>query len=100
LYGHAVDALALALLVSPTVWEHHYVLALPLVLWAAAKRGRDRPWPVAIGAFLMLAVPTFDLFPLSYHRIVGLVLLLILTSPGKLAVPARGRSSRRSRRRG
>ena len=33
----------------------------------------------------MLAMPTFDLFPLSYHRLAGMLLLLGLTSPGALA---------------
>ena len=33
----------------------------------------------------MLAMPTFDLFPLSYHRLAGMLLLLGLTAPGTLA---------------
>lgn len=79
--GHAVDALALALIVSPMVLEYHYLLAVPLVIWAAARRGRERPWLVGLGAVLALALPTFDFFPLSLHRLAGLVLLLILTRP-------------------
>jgi hypothetical protein len=83
--AHGADALAFALLVSPSVWEHHYVLALPLALWAVATRWRERPGGLALGIFLMLAMPTFDLFPLSYHRLAGMLLLLALTSPGALA---------------
>jgi hypothetical protein len=83
--AHGADALAFALLFSPSVWEHHYVLALPLALWAVATRWRERPGLLALGIFLMLAMPTFDLFPLSYHRLAGMLLLLGLTPPGALA---------------
>jgi len=83
--AHGADALAFGLLFSPSVWEHHYVLALPLALWAVATRWRERPAALALGIFLMLAMPTFDLFPLSYHRLAGMLLLLGLTSPGSLA---------------
>jgi hypothetical protein len=81
LYGHSLDALALTLIVAPRVWEHHYVLALPLMVWAVAVRGRSQPWLVGIGCFLIAAVPTFDLFPFSYHRLAGLLLLLWLAAP-------------------
>ena len=82
-----MDAVALTLLISPLVWENHYVLAVPLALWAVATRWRDRPWQIGIGVFLMFALPTFDVFPLSYHRIVGLLMLLQLTSPKALYNP-------------
>jgi len=81
LYGHLMDALALALLVPPVVWEHHYVLAMPIALWAIATRWRDKSWQVGIGAFLIFVLPTFDVFPFSYHRVIGLLMLLHLTSP-------------------
>jgi len=83
--AHGADALAFALLFSPSVWEHHFVLALPLALWAVATRWQERPGLLALGIFLMLAMPSFDLFPLSYHRLAGMLLLLGLTSPGALA---------------
>jgi hypothetical protein len=81
---HGADALAFSLLVSPSVWEHHYVLALPLALWAVALRLRERPGLVALGVFLTLAMPTFDLFPLSLHRLGGMLLLLGLTPARRL----------------
>lgn len=83
LYGHMVDAMALALIISPSVWVHQYVLSLPVALWAAVRRWRDRPLWVLLGIGLMLAAPVFDVFPLSYHRIVGLVILLVLTAPDR-----------------
>lgn len=101
LYGHSADALALALLVSPSAWEHHFVFALPLVLWAIAAALPNplpsipdtlspipypRLLPIGLAAALMLATPTFDLFPFSYGRIAGLLLLLAITPP--TALPA------------
>jgi hypothetical protein len=81
--GHLVDMCALGLLVSPLVWEHHYVMALPLVVWALLASG-SRQILAVIGVFLILAVPTFDFFPFSYHRLVGLVMLLIVSGPGEI----------------
>jgi hypothetical protein len=79
--AHSMDALALTLLVPPMVWEHHYVIAVPIVIWAVATSPRNRLWIVAVAAALMLAVPTFDLFPFSYHRVAGLLMLLLLAAP-------------------
>jgi alpha-1,2-mannosyltransferase len=84
LAAHAADALAFGLLVSPSVWEHHYVMALPLAILAVALLGRDRPLGVAAGLFAMLAMPTFDVFPLGYHRLVGMLWLLWLAAPSAL----------------
>jgi hypothetical protein len=80
-YGQAMDALALGLILAPRVWEHHYVLALPIILWGAAVCGRERPWAVGTAAFLMIGMPAFDIYPLSYHRLAGLLLMLFLVRP-------------------
>jgi hypothetical protein len=85
LLTNGADALAFSLLISQSVWEHHFVLALPLVILAAATRWRERPLAVAIPAFLVLGMPTFDLFPISYHRAAGLIALLVLTHPPRAA---------------
>ncbi len=84
LHGHGVDSVALMLLISPVVWEHHYLMALPLALLAFAAAGRERPWQVGAGWALALVVPTFDVFPLSYHRLAGLLLLLHATDPARV----------------
>jgi alpha-1,2-mannosyltransferase len=75
----AGDCLALALLASPSAWEHHFLFALPLALVAVARRGAERPGAVALGLFLVFGMPTFDLFPFGYHRLAGLLLLLWIT---------------------
>lgn len=81
LYGHSMDAIAFSLLISPSVWEHHYVLAIPIAVWAIATRRLDRPWLALIGVFLIFCIPTFEIFPLSFHRLVGLLILVFLTAP-------------------
>ena len=83
--GHFMDAVAFTLLAMPMVWEHHYVLAMPIVIWAAALLGQRQPWRVALAAALIFAIPTFDVFPLSYHRFAALIYLMLLTSPMKMA---------------
>ena len=88
LFGHSMDALALVLIASPITWEHHYVLAMPLIVWAAALFGRATPWLIGISAFLMLGLPTFDVFPLSYHRLAGILLWIYLTSPTRVSAEA------------
>jgi hypothetical protein len=81
LLTNAADALAFSLLISQSVWEHHFLFALPLVIVAASTLWHERPAAIATSAFMMLGMPTFDLFPLSYHRLVGLVWLLLVTRP-------------------
>jgi len=81
------DTLAIPLLVSPIVWEHHYIFAIPVVLLAIAQVGPSVR--ILAGAVLMFAVPTFDLFPLSAHRLVGLMLILLENSPRTLSPQSR-----------
>jgi hypothetical protein len=80
-----MDAIALSLLVSPSAWEHHYVLAIPVALWAIVTRRFDKPWQTGIGAFLIFALPTSNIFPLSYNRLAGLFVLFHLTNPADLS---------------
>jgi len=80
LLAHSLDLWAATLLLSPVVWEHHYLFALPVVVWAFALR-RDRPWPVVLAAALIFWLPTYHLYLLSYNRLAGLLLLLWSTRP-------------------
>ncbi len=90
LIGHAMDALALLLLVSPCVWTHHYVMAAPIVLWTIAMRGHTRPWHVGIAVFLTLALQPFTILFVNYHRVVGLLMMIVLTAPDKVALHLEG----------
>lgn len=77
--GHAADALAFTLIAAPTVWEHHYVLAIPIAVWAAVGFGAARPIATAAALVAIFAPPVFDVWPFGYHRLAGLVLLLWVT---------------------
>jgi len=85
LYGNVFDAIAMALIVSPLVWEHHYILTIPIIIYVVLMRGKEKPWRIFIGSFLICAIPIFDIFPFSYHRIAGLMLLLS-ASPSDIPV--------------
>jgi hypothetical protein len=92
LIAHAADVLAFGLIMSPMVWEHHYVLALPAVLVAAVTAPPSAYMRIAAGAALMLMVPLFDIMWISDHRLVGLLLVLSAESalrPAKLPTEAR-----------
>ena len=80
-YGHSIDAIALSLLISPSVWEHHYVIAIPISIWAITISKYNNLWLSLIGTFLIFCIPTFEIFPLSFHRLLGLLLLVYLTAP-------------------
>ena len=66
-------------LLSPLVWEHHAVfLTLPFLL-LLKKLESPAEW-IWFGAVYLLVflMPTFDFFPWSYGRLVGMLILLAL----------------------
>ena len=81
--GMFVDMVGLMLLASPVAWEHHYVLAIPVFLWTLALQLKEGQLPIAsFLAFLFIfALPTFDVFPFSYLRLTGLLILLVISDP-------------------
>jgi hypothetical protein len=88
-----VFTLLIMMLLSPLVWEHHYVLTLPLGIWALARvavPGTSQPRRIraVLAAALVYAPPTFDVFPFSYHRLAGLLWLVWLaTRPPEVERP-------------
>jgi hypothetical protein len=83
-FGHLTDFSVLSLLVAPSAWEHHYVIAIPLAIWVFTLRGKDMPWLVATAMLLTFMMPVFNIYPFSYFRMAGLILLLVLVSPQKI----------------
>jgi len=85
--GNLIDFTGLALLITPSAWDHHFVIALPLALWAVALRryemsvGRRVDGWVGVAIVCIFILPPFDIFPLSYLRMFGVIALLIFTSP-------------------
>ncbi len=90
--AHLIDMLALTIWISPITWEHHYLMAIPLLIWAftnlpggvdllnGTSLNNQGLWLVA-SAVLMLVIPTFDLFFFSYHRLAGLIIWIVITHP-------------------
>jgi hypothetical protein len=82
--GSLVDFSVLSILLAPSAWVHHYLLSMPLAIWAISQSGRKNvTWMLfaLLGIFLM---PLFDVYPFSYIRLAGLLCLLFLTSPKSL----------------
>jgi len=79
--GHLLDFSVISLLIAPSAWVHHYVIAIPLTIWAVAMRGKDAPIQTVISFVLVFTLPVFNIYPFSYLRLVGIILLLILISP-------------------
>lgn len=76
-----MDTLAAMLLFSPLVWEHHYIIIMPFSLWIMITLGNRYPLQVGLSHLLIYMLPTFDIYPFSYHRLAGLLLLLFTASP-------------------
>jgi hypothetical protein len=81
--GRALNAvpalLALMMLLSPLIWEHHGVfLALPFLVMLK-KLSSAGEWLIFGGAyFLAFLMPTFDFFPWSYGRLLAILAWLWL----------------------
>jgi hypothetical protein len=79
LYDSIVPLFVVMTLLSPLVWEHHGVfLTLPFLL-LLKKLESPTEWLLygAVYLFVFL-VPTFDFFPWSYARLVGMLILFAL----------------------
>jgi hypothetical protein len=86
--GNFMDTIVLMFFISPSVWDHHLVAAIPLAVWAATV-GIDQLFGrVGLGLVLIFWVPTFDVFFFSYVHLAGIILLLIALPPGKSSIPA------------
>jgi len=95
-FGHLLDFSVLALLIAPSAWDHHFVVAIPLALWAIALQGRNKPGWVGIGIASIFILPAFNVFPFSYLRLLGVILLLWFTPPGIRFDPERVRAAARA----
>jgi hypothetical protein len=83
--GHLVDFSVLVLLLEPLGWEHHFVIAIPLTIWVIAAHKKVFSKSAAIGILLVFLLPVFNIFPLSYLRLLGLVMLIELCSPRRIS---------------
>ncbi len=73
--GNISDTLCLGLVLSPTVWENYFIFLIPGMIWSWRAAFPRHPRTVAAAAVLVFLVPVFDVFLLSYLRLVGMFLL-------------------------
>lgn len=90
--GHLIDFVSLSLLITPSAWDHHFVLALPLAIWTFALVGKEKPGKVGVALSFIFVLSPFDIFPFSYLRMIGVIALLILASPNVVLKPSESRS--------
>jgi len=65
--------------VSPLFWEHHPVLMLlPIVLIVRRIDGPGEALLWLSAHFMIYLVPTFDIYPFSFHRMLGALLVYAL----------------------
>jgi hypothetical protein len=74
-FGNVSDALMLGLVLSPTVWEHYFVFLIPAIIWAWRSSFGQHPFCGWGAVVLISLIPVFDVFPLSYHRLAGMLVL-------------------------
>jgi len=86
--GNFMDTIILMFLISPSVWDHHFVAAIPLAVWAATVRIDQLIGMVGLGLVFIFWVPTYDIFFFSYIRLAGVILLMIALNPEKSVIPA------------
>jgi len=79
LYDSIVPLFVGMTLLSPLVWEHHALfLTLPFLL-LLKKLESPAEWVLYGTVYLLVfLIPTFDYFPWSYGRLVGILILLAL----------------------
>jgi hypothetical protein len=78
------------LLGAPSIWEHHLVfvlLTMLVVLPALRDAGQLVAW--GLGYVCMFLQPVYDVFPVSYTRLLGLVLALVLVHSVARLAPGR-----------
>jgi hypothetical protein len=83
MFGNFTDAISLSLLIAPHAWMHHYVLAIPVILFAVVKRAKEHPLLVVMGAFcILVSIPdSAEVLPIMFRGLAGLILLSLATTP-------------------
>jgi hypothetical protein len=69
----------LMLAVSPSIWEHHFVfLMLTMLVLIAALRELWEAVLYCLAYLFIFLFPVFDIYPVSYLRLVGLMSVIVL----------------------
>ncbi|NCC51075.1 MAG: DUF2029 domain-containing protein [Spartobacteria bacterium] len=72
----AIDTITMSFFVSPIVFEHHYTMAIPVIMWTFAVWMNKAPKRVFWGCLLILLIPIYDVAVFGWNRIAGLIVLI------------------------
>jgi hypothetical protein len=79
LWNSAVPLLFLMTMLSPLVWEHHFIfVCLPFLVLLKRASGASELALFFVSYYLVYLVPTFDFYPVSYARLLGVILFYIV----------------------
>ena len=79
IYNSFVVLIFLMMMFSPVVWEHHPVFIIfPFLLMLKKISGPGELSIYLAAYYLIFLMPTFDFYPLSYNRLLGVVLCYVL----------------------
>ena len=78
-FNSYVVMLFLMTMLSPVVWVYHFVFVIPAFL-IMLRNVRDHGdiTLFLVAWFLIYLMPSFDVFPVSYHRLIGVVMAYVL----------------------
>jgi SAM-dependent methyltransferase/uncharacterized membrane protein len=72
--------MVLAVMTSPLVWEHHFVLmVLPVLVVLNCARGKRTVRLLLLVYGSLFLLPVFDVYPFSLHRLVSVLLYVYAT---------------------
>ncbi len=81
IFSAIIPLFFMMIVISPTVWSHHLVIIIiPTILILLHIQKSSQLLIFIIGYFFAYILPVFDLYPWSYLRLLGWLLLLILTA--------------------
>lgn len=79
----AIPLFFLFIIVAPTLWVHHISLLIPTVLAVSMTLRTNKQCAFfLVGYFLTFWLPTFDMYPWSYLRLVGWLIIYGLMASG------------------
>lgn len=80
-FNSVIICLFLMLILSPLIWVHHAVFVIFPCLILSKRIASSGQLFIFLGAYIAIfLIPTFDFYPFSYIRTIGVMLLLILAS--------------------
>jgi len=78
-FNSAIICLFLMVILSPLVWVHHAVFLIFPCLILSKRIASAGQLLIFLGAYIAIfLIPTFDFYPFSYIRTIGVILCLIL----------------------